>query len=166
MQIVFSSILAVANAGILAAPYAVGALPVAYSGAPFAVVPQYQTPYEAGKGSAVVSGYFNYINANGIPERLSYTTDSSGYREETTNLSIAPVYRGVALVNTGIALKPVEDTTEGAEAMNRKKRSVIAPLAYSTALPYATATNAVALPFARGFGFSIVTNHGLNYAPW
>merc|ERR1719219_2267267 len=178
--IVFSALVAAANAGIIAAPYAgayaglpyagyAGALPyagayaapLAYAqapviakAAPVAVAPapvavaapavptvassQYQaqdefgnTNYgysninsakqEVGNAYTGVAGSYQYVDANGIPQRVDYVADDLGFRiTGATNLPVAPLAKAaeplVGPVFTGVAPEPVVDTPEVAEA--------------------------------------------------
>lgn len=109
---------------------------------------------EVGNAYGGVTGSYQYIDANGLPQRVDYIADALGFRVKATNLPVGPaVPEAVALVGpepvvyTGVAPAPVEDTEEVKaakaeflaafeEAKNREKRSVVAPLALG-AYPYA-----------------------------
>merc|ERR1719288_457782 len=119
--IVFSALVAAANAGLIAAPYAAGipyaaagAYPYAYGAAPLAyaqapviakaapvapapVSSQYQAQDEFGN---VNYGYSNINSAKqevgnaytGVPQRVDYVADDLGFRiTGATNLPVAPV---------------------------------------------------------------------------
>ena len=110
---------------------------------------------EVGNAYGGVTGSYQYIDANGIPQRVDYIADAAGFRVKATNLPVAPaVPETPALVGpepvvyTGVAPEPVQDTPEVAaakaehlaaleEAKSRSTRSVPVAATYATGLPLA-----------------------------
>ncbi|EFX64321.1 hypothetical protein DAPPUDRAFT_17071, partial [Daphnia pulex] len=100
-------------------------LPVAY-GYPSISATQYHAQDELGQasfgyahpGQAATNlrdgfgnqiGSYAYVNPEGKEVRVSYTADSRGFRVQSNDLPVAPVYNSVAPL-------PVQDTPEVAKA--------------------------------------------------
>jgi len=75
---------------------------------------------EVGNAYGGVTGSYQYIDGNGIPQTVNYVADALGFRATGTNLPVAPaVPVSPPLeppVDTGVPPEPVTDTPEVAAA--------------------------------------------------
>jgi hypothetical protein len=72
--------------------------------------------HEAGNALAGVSGSYQYVDANGELQTVTYVADALGFRTADSRLPVHDVALPVAPVYDGIAPAPVEDTPEVAAA--------------------------------------------------
>ncbi|XP_037085345.1 uncharacterized protein LOC119105890 [Pollicipes pollicipes] len=94
---------------------------------------------ETRRADGTTAGSYNYVDAEGQVQTISYTAGANGFQVEGTNLPVAPVANLKAPVHTLVGPAPVQDTPEVqaaraeftrlfAEAASRTRRSAPEPV--------------------------------------